>query len=150
MTSRSACTKSQSFYYICPKRKYYGPDAANGCDGDLVSSHRLHDVVWDELGQMLTSEETVSRVYRAARAIGRQQTQDSGVEAMKAELAKTQRDLSLWYTRHDESGGDAEKEAAWKRIIQLTEKEKELTRKLQSNKGRRRPKRALRKKHVRE
>ena len=47
------------------------------------------------------------------RLLGRQRD-EAKTGALAADLAKIERDLSLWYARHDEAAVDAEKEAAWR------------------------------------
>jgi excisionase family DNA binding protein len=41
-------------------------------------------------------------------------------------LRKTEKDLAVWYDRHDAAGTDTEKNVCYRRIVELTEKRKEL------------------------
>jgi len=131
MSTRAAGKGKTYFYYLCAKRKYYGKDAVGGCDADRINSDRLHAAFWGKLSEMVGSDKVVDRVYRSTRRILGQRKKKAGARAVAADLTKVQRDLELWYTRHDEARGDAEKEAAWRRIVQLTEKEKALQQQLE-------------------
>ncbi len=126
MTNRGG-GKGKPYYYTCIKRKYYGPSALGGCDADRVNSDRLHPVFWEKISEMICGDDAVDRVYETTRRLlARRHETDVDAGASKAELAKIERDIELWYVRHDEAAGDAEKEAAWRRIVQLTEKQKAL------------------------
>jgi DNA invertase Pin-like site-specific DNA recombinase/predicted DNA-binding transcriptional regulator AlpA len=127
MTGRGGGQKKRYFHYVCAKQKFYGRHSVGGCNSRFVSSDRLHEVFWPKLMEMVCSEDAVDRVYNASRRLlDRRPQGDVDTDALKEELAKVERDVQLWYTRHDEAGGDAEKEAAWRRIVQLTEKKKAL------------------------
>ena len=131
MTTKAAGHGKGYFYYICTKRKYYGPDAVGGCSAGRVNSSRLHAVLWSKLSEMTCSDEVVEQVYTATQRLVDRRKTAVPVQKIQAELAKVERDLDLWYARHDEGGGDAEKEAAWRRIVQLTEKQKGLQQQVQ-------------------
>ena len=150
MTSRAAGKGKAYFYYICTKRRYYGRDALGGCDAERFNSERLHAAFWAKLSKMIRSDEVVDQVYQITqRLLGRQRDR-AEVDALTADLAKIERDLSLWYTRHDEAGGDAEKEAAWRRIVQLTEKEKSLRQQFQEQESQAKPAKPLSREQVKE
>ena len=57
---------------------------------------------------------------------------------------------SYAYTRHDEAAGDAEKEAAWRRIVQLTEKEKALRQQFQEQESQAKPTKPLSREQLKE
>jgi len=148
MTSHAAGKGKDYFYYLCTKRKYYGRNAVGGCDAERFNSRRIHDAFWSVLKEMLCSDEVVEQVWEMTqRTLGRKRdrTEDN---TLAADLAKVERDISLWYTRHDEAGGDAEKEAAWRRIVQLTEKEKALRQRVQEQEAQSKPAKPLSRKQV--
>ena len=121
-----------------------------GCSADRINSKRLHAAFWARLTEMVCSDEVVEQVYQLTqRLLGRQR---DGAQAgtLAADLAKVGRDLALWYTRHDETGGDAEKEAAWRRIVQLTEKQKGLKQQLQEQDGQSKPAKPLTREEVKD
>ena len=150
MTTRAAGAGKKYFYYLCTKRKYHGRDAVGGCSADRINSERLHAAFWGRLTEMVCSDEVVEQVYQMTqRMLGRQRdVAEAGVLA--ADLAKVERDLSLWYTRHDEAAGDAEKEAAWRRIVQLTEKKKSLRQQFQEQESQAKPAKPLSRQQVKE
>ena len=105
---------------------------------------------WAKLTEMVCSDEVVEQVYQLTqRVLGRQRDVDKA-GTLAADLAKVERDLALWYTRHDEAGGDAEKEAAWRRIVHLAEKEKGLRQRLQEQEGQSKPAKPLTREQVKD
>ena len=150
MTTRAAGKGKKYFYYLCTKRKYYGRDAVGGCSADRINSERLHAAFWGKLSEMVRSDEVVDQVYQLTQRILGRRKSEADSRALAADLAKVQRNLELWYTRHDEAGGDAEKEAAWRRIVQLTEKEKMLRQRMDQQEGQSRPAKPLTRKQVKE
>jgi len=149
MTSRGGPKGRGYFYYMCTKRKYYGPSAVGGCDARRVNSDRLHTVFWAKLAELVCSDDAVDRVYETTRRLlDRRRKADTDADASRADLAKVERDLELWYTRHDEAGGDAEKEAAWRRIVQLTEKQRALQQRTQHQEDTGRPTKAITRQQV--
>lgn len=127
MTAKGGGKGKSYFYYICTRRKYYGPRGLGGCDAKPINSDRLHAVFWEKLAEMVYSDDAIDRVYETTRRLlDRRRKVEVDTDLSRAELTKIERDIELWYVRHDEAGGDAEKEAAWRRIVQLTEKQQAL------------------------
>lgn len=79
--------------------------------------------LWAKLSEMIRSDGVVDQVYQLTQRLLSRRQNEAGALTLAADLAKVQRGSELWYTRHDEAAGDAEKEAAWPRIVQLAEKE---------------------------
>jgi hypothetical protein len=131
MSTRAAGKGKKYFYCICTKRKYYGPNGVGECDADRVNSDRLHAVFWGRLAEIVASDDAVDRVYHAARKQMGRRGSDRQARKQAAELAKVEHDLDLWYGRPDEAAGDAQKEAAWRRIVHLTERQKALKQQVQ-------------------
>jgi len=150
MTTRAAGAGKAYFYYLCTKRKYYGRDGVGGCSADRINSERLHAAFWAKLTEMVCSDEVVEQVYQLTQRMLGQQRDGTQAGTLAADLAKVGRDLELWYTRHDEAGGDAEKEAAWRRIVQLTEKQKGLKQQLQEQDGQSKPAKPLTREEVKD
>ena len=150
MTSRAAGKGKAYFYYVCTRRKYYGRDAVGGCNAGRFNSDRLHAVFRARLSEMIRSDEVIDQVYQLTQRILGRQRGETTSRAITADLAKVERDLSLWCTRHDEAGGDAEKEAAWRRIVRLTEKEKALRQRLQEQESQSKPAKPLSREQVKE
>ena len=150
MSTTAAGKGKKYFYYLCTKRKYYGPGAVGGCSADRINSDRLHAVFWARLTEMVCSDEAVDQVYQLTQRLLGRRTDEGNVRTLTADLAKVRRDLELWYTRHDEAAGDAEKEAAWRRIVHLIEKEKALEQQTQRIEAERQPARPVTRKQVKE
>ena len=150
MSSRAAGAGKKYFYYLCTKRKYYGRDGVGGCSADRINSERLHAAFWAKLTEMVCSDEVVEQVYQLTQRMLGQQRDGAQAGTLAADLAKVGRDLGLWYTRHDEAGGDAEKEAAWRRIVHLAEKEKGLRQRLQEQEGQSKPAKPLTREQVKD
>ena len=144
MATRGAGKGKSYFYYICTKRKYYGSTGVGGCQADRVNSDRLHTVFWATLSEIVCSDDAIDRVHDATRRlVGRRRRADESADTSNAELAKIERDIELWYTRHDGAGSEAEKEAAWRRIVQLTEKQQSLRQRAQQHDDAVRPSKAM-------
>ena len=150
MTTRSAGKGKGYFYYVCTKQKYYGRDGVGGCSSSRINSDRLHAGFWAKVTEMVCSDEVAEQVYQMTQRLMGRQREAAEAGTLAADLAKVERDIELWYARHDEAGGDAEKDAAWRRIVQLAEKEKGLRQRLRDQEGHTKPGRPLTRDQVRE
>lgn len=124
----SAANAGKSYgYYQCRKRKYHGPDAIGGCSFPRINTNRVHEAFWERLSELICGPKLIDRVYQAAkRIIAEQAKVDNRHETAQRRTEKIKSDITLWYARHDLAKSDVEKEAAWRRIVELTNKIKEL------------------------
>lgn len=114
-------------YYVCAKRKYRGRDAVGGCEFPQLNTDKVHEAFWSGLSSLIAGDGLVDRVHAAAQRLldARRHERDEQQDSGRA-LHKIEADLALWYRRHDAAGSEAEQEAAWKRIVELTERARQL------------------------
>jgi DNA invertase Pin-like site-specific DNA recombinase len=114
-------------YYLCSNRKYRGPGAVGGCDFVPLNTEKLHAAFWEGLGNLINSDNLIDRVFDAAKRIAVARSQERQVSGDSAEtLKKAEANLAIWYKRHDSAKSEAEQEAAYRRIVELTSEIKEL------------------------
>ena len=127
MAARSAGHGKPYGYYVCRKRKYYGSDAIGGCNFPQINTEKVHEAFWRKLGEMIHSPDLANRVCKAAEQVLCDQVQiRKASHSPVGKLRKVETDLNLWYERHDTTKSDIEKEAAWRRIVDLTKQHKRL------------------------
>ncbi|MBA7609941.1 hypothetical protein ES703_17144 [subsurface metagenome] len=142
MTVSAARADKDYGYYQCKKRKYYSPDAVGGCNFPRINSNAVHEAFWEKLSELICGPKLVDRVYQAAKKIIAEQAKaDDKLETTQHRMGKIETDIKLWYDRHDNAKGDTEKEAAWRRIVELSSKIKELKRRWKKQPERPKPKR---------
>jgi site-specific DNA recombinase len=115
--------------YVCCKAKYYGKTTVNGCDKKrtTINCERVHAVFLPKLQEMLAVPDLVDRVYRATlqlAANAKKHKQEA--HSLTDLLAKAEKQLGIWYKRHDEASEPDEQEAAWRRVVELTAEKKKL------------------------
>jgi site-specific DNA recombinase len=127
MAARPGRTGGSYGYYVCSKRKYRGPAAVGGCEFPPLNTDKVHEAFWGGVGELIASGDLVDRVHEAARRLAdaRRREQERGEDSV-ASLRKVEADLELWYRRHDGARAEAEQEAAWRRIVELTQRAKQL------------------------
>lgn len=127
MTASAARADKSYGYYQCKRRKQYGPDAVGGCNFPRINTDRVHEAFWQKLSKLVCGPKLVDRVYHAAKKILAEQLKaNDGKDTVQQRIKKGEADLRIWYERHDKAKSDVEKEAAWRRIVELTEKLKLL------------------------
>jgi site-specific DNA recombinase len=127
MSAKGARRGKPFGYYVCVKRKYRGAHAVGGCAFPQFNTDRTHDAFWSGLSTMITSKDLVDRVHAAAQRLleARRQRRADQEDSGRA-LRKLDADIALWYRRHDGAQSEVEQEAAWKRIVELTQTAKQL------------------------
>jgi site-specific DNA recombinase len=115
-------------YYVCRHRAQYGPDNVGGCPAPRIPTDRADSAFLAKLTELITSDDLTDRVRASAQRmlVVSQRRDEPNPQDM---VDKLKADLDLWYERHDSARSKTEKEAAWERIIQLTERRKELQKK---------------------
>jgi len=127
MTVSAAQADKKYGYYQCKKRKYYGPEGVGGCNFPRINSNAVHEAFWQKLSELICGPKLVDRIYQAAKKlIAEQAKADDRLETTQHRMGKIEADIKLWYERHDNTKSDVEKEAAWRRIVELTGKLKQL------------------------
>jgi len=127
MSAKPGRTGGSYGYYLCSKRKYCGPDAIAGCDFVPLNTDKLHQAFWEGLGNLINSDNLIDRVLDAAKRIAVARSQDRQVGGDSADtIKKAEANLAIWYKRHDSAKSEAEQEAAYRRIVELTGEIKEL------------------------
>lgn len=127
MRAGSTQRKRNRGAYVCKKRYYYGPNGIGGCNRPRITMAKAHAAFWPKLGEIIRGPELAEQVYHAAQHILAAQEQDQCDEDdLNGQLDRLLKDIDTWYERHDSARSDLEKEAAWRRIVQLLERRKQL------------------------
>jgi site-specific DNA recombinase len=127
MAAKGARADKAFGYYVCCKRKYRGRDAIGGCPFPQLNTDAVHHAFWAGLSRLIASDDLVDRVHAAAVRLGEARERERAETSDSARtLQKLEADLSLWYRRHDAARSEAEQEAAWTRIVELTERVRQL------------------------
>lgn len=133
MRSGSTQRKRSQGSYVCKKRYNYGPNSVGGCDRPRISMPRAHEAFWLKIGEIIRGPQLVDQVYFAAQQmLAAKESEDSDDEDLVPEIDRLLADIDIWYDRHDHAQSDIEKEAAWRRIVQLLERRKQLEREVAS------------------
>lgn len=108
--------------YCCTRAAYFGrgADVVNGCK-EKVCSIKIplaHAAIWAKVRELIGGPDLIDRVYAAVQKQVRK-----GTDPSKA-LDRVNDQLTTWYGRHDNARNDVEREAAWTRILDLTEQKK--------------------------
>jgi site-specific DNA recombinase len=117
---------SRAAYYVCLKRYHWGTEPPHGCGHARLRADRVHAAFWGAVEGLLAAPDLADRVLAAAQAKAARIRAATGPTDPTTELRRVARDLEIWYRRHDVSGSDLEREAAWARIVQLTARKKEI------------------------
>lgn len=127
MAAKGARADKAFGYYVCSKRKYRGRDAIGGCPFPQLNTDAVHQAFWTGLSKLIANDGLVDRVHEAAKLLAenRERERSECTDSTRS-LKKLEADLSLWYRRHDAARSETEQEAAWTRIVELTERIRQL------------------------
>ncbi|HEX8323448.1 MAG TPA: recombinase family protein [Tepidisphaeraceae bacterium] len=141
MRGKSSSKRHLKGWYVCTKRFYRGRDPSiGGCDSPAssINAGRVHESFWPYLRKLIDSPNLVDRTFEAIQRVAREQAkQKNKAEDIEKVLAKVEQQIALWYRRHDAASNEAEQDAAWRRIVELTNEKKaaENTKKEQKKLG---------------
>ena len=123
----SSTKGGKSAYYSCRRRRYYGPNTEGGCDSPNIKADTLHDIFWDQILNLLNNPKTINTLWSQCQHILAEKTKTKQRDASpKKHLQKLGQDIQRWFERHDSATNDLEKEAAWRRILELTQQHTSL------------------------
>ncbi len=127
MGAKAARRDKKFGYYVCQKRKYRGADAVGGCGFPQFNTDKVHDAFWAGLSALIDTKDLVDRVHAAAQQLvaARQQDRAEREDSGRA-LRKLDADIAKLHRRREAAVCEAEEEAAWKRIVELTERARQL------------------------
>jgi hypothetical protein len=79
------------------------------------------------LSGLIASPDLVDRVHEiACKMLQDRQRSEASEPDARQQLRKLEQDLEVWYGRHDAARSDLERQAAWHRIVQLTERREKM------------------------
>lgn len=114
-------------YYTCRNRLYYGPDAIGGCNRPRISIEKTDQAFWQNLGQLFQAPALSERVFEAAQRIVKERGKnDTDEHDPTVQADRLDKQIAAWYERHDCCSTQVEKDAAWHRILELTNRRNKL------------------------
>jgi DNA invertase Pin-like site-specific DNA recombinase len=120
---------NRSGRYICCRATYHGRHTERGCPmkRSTINAKRIHEVFWPHLRSILAGPDLIDRVFAETQKLLAEAKRHKGQAIVLSELlAKAEKQLTVWYRRHDETTDDAAQEAAWRRVVELTAEKKRV------------------------
>jgi DNA invertase Pin-like site-specific DNA recombinase len=118
MTGKSSGNRENA-YYICSRRKYYGP--RDGCPGETILQNWAELTVWKYLDPLLSGPALMAELLeRTRRRVRRDEPSlQTKLDTLRAKASEIETRQRRWLEKFEETTDNASADIIWNRIREL-------------------------------